>query len=183
MAAARTATSSRRRGRAARRRPLRRVARALRRRRPLLGAAAGRRAQVDRVRTTPLAYEDRLLLSLRIERLKNPRAHSQHPPQPLPARAAALDRRSQRRRRPACDAAHALHLRRSARRAAADARGQLPPPSRAQRRSAGAIRLKRVDLLNAERAAAGDPAVSLSDSLIHSVHQESTSMKTSCCRP
>lgn len=41
---------------------------------PLAGAA---QAQGDR--TNSLADEDRLLLSLRVERLKNPRAHSQHP--------------------------------------------------------------------------------------------------------
>jgi 3-phenylpropionate/cinnamic acid dioxygenase small subunit len=42
---------------------------------PLLGAR-----QADPVSHNSLAYEDRLLLQLRIERLKNPRAHSQHPP-------------------------------------------------------------------------------------------------------
>lgn len=41
---------------------------------PLLGAA-----QVDPFSHNSLAYEDRLLLRLRIDRLKNPRAHSQHP--------------------------------------------------------------------------------------------------------
>lgn len=41
---------------------------------PLLGAA-----QADPFSHNSLAYEDRLLLRLRIERLKNPRAHSQHP--------------------------------------------------------------------------------------------------------
>ena len=41
---------------------------------PLQGAA-----QVDPVGHNSLAYEDRLLLALRIERLKNPRAHSQQP--------------------------------------------------------------------------------------------------------
>ena len=41
---------------------------------PLLGAA-----QADPVSHNSLAYEDRLLLQLRIDRLKNPRAHSQHP--------------------------------------------------------------------------------------------------------
>ena len=52
---------------------------ALRRGRPLLGAAAGR-AQADDGAHNSLADEDRLLLALRIERLKNPRAHSQRPP-------------------------------------------------------------------------------------------------------
>lgn len=42
---------------------------------PLAGAA-----QADRTATNSLADEDRLLLALRIERLKNPRAHSEHPP-------------------------------------------------------------------------------------------------------
>ena len=36
-------------------------------------------AQVDDGRSNSIADEDHLLLSLRIERLKNPRAHSQHP--------------------------------------------------------------------------------------------------------
>ena len=42
---------------------------------PLLGAR-----QVDPLSHNSIAFEDRLLLQLRIERLKNPRAHSQHPP-------------------------------------------------------------------------------------------------------
>lgn len=42
---------------------------------PLQGAA-----QLDAVQHNSIADEDRLLLALRIERLKNPRAHSQHPP-------------------------------------------------------------------------------------------------------
>ena len=42
---------------------------------PLLGGH-----QADPLSHNSLAYEDRLLLRLRIERLKNPRAHSQHPP-------------------------------------------------------------------------------------------------------
>jgi len=41
---------------------------------PLQGAA-----QADPDSYNSLAYEDRLLLSLRVNRLKNPRAHSQHP--------------------------------------------------------------------------------------------------------
>jgi 3-phenylpropionate/cinnamic acid dioxygenase small subunit len=41
---------------------------------PLQGAA-----QADPLSHNSIAYEDRLLLQLRIERLKNPRAHSQHP--------------------------------------------------------------------------------------------------------
>jgi 3-phenylpropionate/cinnamic acid dioxygenase small subunit len=41
---------------------------------PLQGAA-----QTDPFSHNSIAYEDRLLLQLRIERLKNPRAHSQHP--------------------------------------------------------------------------------------------------------
>ncbi|TFZ00850.1 aromatic-ring-hydroxylating dioxygenase subunit beta [Ramlibacter henchirensis] len=41
---------------------------------PLQGAA-----QTEGALHNSLADEDRLLLSLRIERLKNPRAHSQHP--------------------------------------------------------------------------------------------------------
>ena len=36
--------------------------------------------QADADTHNSLAFEDRLLLSLRIERLKDPRAHSQHPP-------------------------------------------------------------------------------------------------------
>jgi 3-phenylpropionate/cinnamic acid dioxygenase small subunit len=42
---------------------------------PLLGAA-----QADPIGYQSLAYEDKLLLALRIARLRNPRAHSQHPP-------------------------------------------------------------------------------------------------------
>ena len=42
---------------------------------PLRGAR-----QADPLSHNSIAYEDRLLLELRIERLKNPRAHSQHPP-------------------------------------------------------------------------------------------------------
>lgn len=42
---------------------------------PLQGSA-----QADADTHNSLAFEDRLLLSLRIERLKSPRAHSQHPP-------------------------------------------------------------------------------------------------------
>ncbi|MDQ0587017.1 aromatic-ring-hydroxylating dioxygenase subunit beta [Variovorax paradoxus] len=41
---------------------------------PLLGVA-----QADPFSHNSLAYEDRLLLQLRVDRLKNPRAHSQHP--------------------------------------------------------------------------------------------------------
>lgn len=41
---------------------------------PLLGAR-----QADPHGHNSLAYEDRLLLALRVERLKSPRAHSQHP--------------------------------------------------------------------------------------------------------
>lgn len=42
---------------------------------PLLGAR-----QADPFSHNSLAWEDRLLLQLRIDRLKDPRAHSQHPP-------------------------------------------------------------------------------------------------------
>jgi len=42
---------------------------------PLQGAR-----QADAVSHHSIAYEDRMLLALRVERLKNPRAHSQHPP-------------------------------------------------------------------------------------------------------
>ena len=41
---------------------------------PLLGAR-----QADAQSHNSIAFEDRLLLQLRIDRLKNPRAHSQHP--------------------------------------------------------------------------------------------------------
>jgi 3-phenylpropionate/cinnamic acid dioxygenase small subunit len=41
---------------------------------PLLGAR-----QADPVSHNSLAWEDRLLLQLRVDRLKDPRAHSQHP--------------------------------------------------------------------------------------------------------
>ena len=44
------------------------------------GCRCSARAQADPHSHNSLAYEDRLLLQLRIERLKNPRAHSQHPP-------------------------------------------------------------------------------------------------------
>jgi 3-phenylpropionate/cinnamic acid dioxygenase small subunit len=42
---------------------------------PLLGAR-----QADPFNHHSIAYEDRMLLALRVERLKHPRAHSQHPP-------------------------------------------------------------------------------------------------------
>ena len=42
---------------------------------PLLGAR-----QADTLGHNSLAWEDRLLLQLRVDRLKDPRAHSQHPP-------------------------------------------------------------------------------------------------------
>ena len=42
---------------------------------PLLGAR-----QADPLGHNSLAWEDRLLLQLRVDRLKDPRAHSQHPP-------------------------------------------------------------------------------------------------------
>ena len=42
---------------------------------PLLGSR-----QVDPRSHNSIAYEDSLLLRLRVERLKHPRAHSQHPP-------------------------------------------------------------------------------------------------------
>ncbi len=42
---------------------------------PLLGAR-----QADPFSHNSLAWEDRLLLQLRVDRLKDPRAHSQHPP-------------------------------------------------------------------------------------------------------
>ena len=57
---------------------------------PLLGAA-----QADADTHNSLAYEDRLLLALRIERLNDPRAHSQHPPsrgQHVLQRSAVLQR-------------------------------------------------------------------------------------------
>lgn len=41
---------------------------------PLLGAL-----QADPLSYQSIAFDDRLLLQLRIDRLKNPRAHSQHP--------------------------------------------------------------------------------------------------------
>ncbi|MBP6900544.1 MAG: nuclear transport factor 2 family protein [Burkholderiaceae bacterium] len=41
---------------------------------PLQGAA-----QADEITHNSIALEDRLLLALRVRRLKNPRAHSQHP--------------------------------------------------------------------------------------------------------
>ena len=41
---------------------------------PLLG-----RAQADPHSHNSIAYEDRLMLQLRVDRLKDPRAHSQHP--------------------------------------------------------------------------------------------------------
>ena len=57
---------------------------------PLQGAA-----QADADTHNSLADEDRLLLALRIERLKDPRAHSQHPPsrsQHVLQRSAVLQR-------------------------------------------------------------------------------------------
>ena len=54
--------------------------------------------QADPLDHNSLAYEDKLLLELRIERLKSPRAFSQQPREPLPARAAGARRREARRR-------------------------------------------------------------------------------------
>ena len=130
--------------RVARRAPPRRLARAVRRRRPLLGAAA-RRAQRGRSHNA-LAYEDRLLLKLRIERLKNPRAHSQHPP----SRASMCCRPRSCDGRPAAAPASCARRSSTSRPAASS--------SAARRhlchhlvKAAGAwrIRLKRVDLLDA----------------------------------
>ena len=123
-----------------------------------------------------LADEDLLLLQLRVERLKDPRAHSQHPPSRCqhvlqPPRSSRCD-----------DGAQAAVLRtpfiycRVARRAADHARRQLPPPPGRTVGSAWRIRLKRVDLLRRRQRAADDPALSLTPPFHH---QELTTMKTS----
>jgi len=119
---------------------------------PLLG-----RRQRDAHSHNSIAYEDRLLLQLRVDRLKDPRAHSQHP---------------------ASQGQHVLQLSRVERLDAAEGTATLRTPflyiearGEQQLMLAGSyhhllvrtaegprIQLKRVDLLGAERAL---PAVQL----------------------
>lgn len=125
---------------------------------PLLGAR-----QADPTTHNSIAYEDRLLLKLRIERLKDPRAHSQHPPsacqhvlqRPVVEREEATERGE--------EAVATVLLRTPF--IYVESRGNdqllLAGTCRHQlvRRASGwAIRLKRVDLLNAARPL---PAVQL----------------------
>lgn len=119
---------------------------------PLQGAA-----QADPFSHNSIAYEDRLLLQLRIERLKNPRAHSQHP-------ASHCQHVLQRSRiEPEVDGSGEIVLHTPF--IYVESRGeqqQLLAGSyrhRLVRAASGwAIRQKRVDLLNAERAL---PAIQL----------------------
>ncbi|RZL65800.1 MAG: aromatic-ring-hydroxylating dioxygenase subunit beta [Variovorax sp.] len=117
---------------------------------PLLGAA-----QADPFSHNSLAYEDRLLLQIRIDRLKNPRAHSQHPASHTQhvLQPPAIER----------ETPHEAHLRTPF--VYIEARGDsqilLSGVARHHlvRAAAGwAIRQKRIDLLNAPRAL---PAIQL----------------------
>lgn len=119
---------------------------------PLLGAR-----QIDPINHNSIAYEDRLLLRLRIDRLKDPRAHSQHPPS---TSQHVLQRPTQERH----DAAAGTVFLRTPF-IYVESRGdeQLLFAGTCRhelvRREAGwAIRLKRIDLLNAARPL---PAVQL----------------------
>ena len=111
-----------------------------------------------------LAYEDRLLLALRVERLKNPRAHSQHPRsrcQHVLQRSMLVD---------AADRDSGVHQLRTPFLYVESRDGEqvllagaYRHSARPHRRRLAASALKRVDLLRSRAAAAGDPAVHLSD--------------------
>lgn len=117
---------------------------------PLLGAA-----QADPFSHNSLAYEDRLLLQLRVDRLKNPRAHSQHPPS-----------HSQHVLQPSCieeEAGDAVRLRTPFLYIEARGESQILLTGTARHHlvrtpTGWAIREKRIDLLNAARAL---PAIQL----------------------
>jgi len=117
---------------------------------PLLGAA-----QADPFSHNSLAYEDRLLLQLRVDRLKNPRAHSQHP--------ASHSQHVLQPSRIECETGDEVRLRTPF--LYVEARGEsqilLSGTARhhlAQTPSGWRIRQKRIDLLNAARAL---PAIQL----------------------
>ena len=112
---------------------------------PLLGAR-----QADPHSHNSIAYEDRLLLALRVERLKNPRAHSQHP------RSSCQHVLQRSRIEPAERSAETLCLRTPFLYVEAQGEHQLMLAGCCRHRIArvgGAwkIREKRVDLLNPER--------------------------------
>ncbi|KLN55507.1 aromatic-ring-hydroxylating dioxygenase subunit beta [Variovorax paradoxus] len=117
---------------------------------PLLGAV-----QADPFSHNSLAYEDRLLLQLRVDRLKNPRAHSQHPPS-----------HSQHVLQPSRieeETGDAVHLRTPFLYIEARGESQILLTGTARHHLARtptgwAIREKRIDLLNAARAL---PAIQL----------------------
>ena len=171
------------RGAAARRRPLRRVARAVRRRRPLLGAAAGRRAARGRAHNVAGRRRPRCCCAAR-----------RAPEEPARAFAAAAPSRCQ----------HVLQRRRDARATPSAGTCELRTPfvyvearGEQQLMLAGTcvhrlvkvgsdwrIRLKRVDLLD---AGAPLPAIQLfPDSFIHPPgvqnHETSRSLRVGCCR-
>ena len=119
---------------------------------PLLGAA-----QVDPHSHNSIAYEDRLLLQLRIDRLKNPRAHSQHPA----SHGQHVLQRSTVEREDEATGEVTLRTPFIYVEARGEAQTLLAGTCRHDlvRTHAGwAIRLKRVDLLNARRAL---PAIQL----------------------
>ena len=113
---------------------------------PLQGAA-----QVDPIGHNSLAYEDRLLQALRVERLKNPRAHSQQPRsrcQHVLQRSLLVD---------AADAERGMHELRTPFLYVESRDGEQVLLTGAYRHwlvevdGAWKIRLKRVDLLDADR--------------------------------
>lgn len=115
---------------------------------PLQGAR-----QSDPLTHNSIAYEDRLLLRLRIERLKDPRAHSQHPPS---ACQHVLQRSVQERCDAVSEGAAIVFVRTPF--IYVESRGDdqllLAGTCRhelVRRSSTWAIRLKRVDLLGAAR--------------------------------
>ena len=71
--------------------------------------------QVDPLDHTSLAYEDRLLLKLRIERLKSPRAYSQQPPSRCHHLLQMPESREERPGWQRARRANAVHLHRDAR--------------------------------------------------------------------
>ena len=72
--------------------------------------------QPDPLNHNSLAYEDKLLLRLRVERLKSPRAYSQTPGEPLPACPAGAGLREARLRARRVPHPNAVSLHRDARR-------------------------------------------------------------------
>ncbi len=119
---------------------------------PLLGAA-----QADPQSHNSIAYEDRLLLQLRIDRLKNPRAHSQHPA----SHCQHVLQRSVIEREDTVSGEVALRtpfIYVEARGEDGDARRHLSPSSRSRRGRLVHPAQARPDLLNAWRAL---PAIQL----------------------